>query len=225
MDRGTGGPGSSLRSRVLITVAVVAIVAAAGAILFFARSRGGENPAPQLAATQTVTKTVTVSAGANTTASVPDQGHQRSDVPQVSDIHSVDWATMLGVAPDANSPDAQQKGFLQSVDYHDFTGSGHNDQAVVQVRQVGSDATLDYYVFTVRNGDLKALLQRTGISHGQVKLGPDDASLVETSPVYAAGDPNCCPSNLRNITWTWDSGSGSFIKSHTEIVPGPGAGQ
>ncbi len=215
---------SSVKSRVLIITAIIAIFAAAGAILLLARSRGGENPAPQLAATETVTKTVTVPA-ANTTASVPGQGHQRSDVPQVSDLHSVDWPTMLGVAPDANSPGAQQKGFIESVNYHDFTGSGHNDQAIVQVRQVGSDATLDYYIFTISNGDLKALLQRTGISHGQVKLGPDGASLIETSPVYAAGEPNCCPSNLQNITWTWDSGSGSFVKSHTEIVPTPGVSQ
>lgn len=161
--------------------------------------------------TSTVVETVTA-ATTSTTSTGATGRTTRSTTPEAGNIREVDWKAVVGTQPFVRD--------VEEVIYSDLTGDGQED-ALVLVRLEGSGAYLDYYVYTLTGGDAVMLFEKTGISRSQVRLGPLPLSFVETTAVYAPGDPNCCPSNLMHTTYQWYEADQAFTVTNTEVVPNP----
>lgn len=102
---------------------------------------------------------------------------------------------------------------LGPVTYADLTGDGV-EEAVVEVSSGGTAGVIGYYVFTPGSGGLIRLLSRRDAG---ITVQVVDGRLVESRPVAAAGDPRCCPSQLRRTTFRW---TGAALEpAATETVP------
>lgn len=231
------GKGESLKStrpatrkdKYIIIATVIAIFIVAGLIVIFFRACGGDKPAP----------TALTSSGSGSVSTVPaayaghtaestqtetaeiDSGIQTATPsPPSVGIHSIDWPGITGAAASSASPSAVDYGFVESVIYADLTGDGQED-ALVLVRQQGSGAFLDYYIYDLEAGAPVMLFERQGVSHGEVKLGNLPLSFEETEAVYGPNDPNCCPGNLRKTVYTWSASAKVFVETTMETVPAP----
>ncbi len=77
--------------------------------------------------------------------------------------------------------------------YGDLTGDGIPDVAVT-VFSGGTAGDIAYYVLTTQGGTLHAIQH----ANQEYKVGVQiyKGRLEVTRPLYAANDPNCCPSHL-----------------------------
>jgi hypothetical protein len=92
----------------------------------------------------------------------------------------------------------------ERVIYTDMTGDGV-DEAVVIVESGGTMGDLGVAIFEVRDGRAGVMQfihagGRIDVRFADVGLG----ILVALEPVYAAGDPQCCPSQLQETVYQWD---------------------
>jgi len=212
---------STRRSKFIIMATVAAIIVAAGLMVIVINLFGGDEPAPVTPTVHTSsTPTGTTQTTASQAATVETTGAVATEVQGDSALRSTDWSSVTGAAGSVDSPAAAQNGFVQTVIYSDLNGDGSED-ALVMVRDQGSGAYLDYYVYSYASGAPAALFERRGVSHGQVELGKLPQSFVETEAVYLPTDPNCCPSSLKKTTYLWSAGAGAFIVAATETVPSP----
>ena len=56
-------------------------------------------------------------------------------------------------------------------------------------------------------------------NEGGVGVSVADGKVVETRPVYAAEDPNCCPSMFRRTVFAWDGAK--LAQQSSETVSNP----
>lgn len=98
----------------------------------------------------------------------------------------------------------------------DYDGDGDVDRlALLRCCTVSSPSPFA----VLRNDGGRFAIAYARLSDPVFRLSPGRRrTLVERTPVYAAGDPNCCPSRLRErrISWTGDR-----FRSTTRIVRAP----
>lgn len=116
-------------------------------------------------------------------------------------------------------PDLQQ--FLQDsggevdngrIMYADLTEDGV-EEAVVPVGSGGEGGDIAVFVYGYASGALRELLQV--LPEDQRLAATVEAGVLSVSdPVYAEGDPRCCPSQLKVKTYGWD-GSQLALENET----------
>ena len=106
---------------------------------------------------------------------------------------------------------------VENVMYLDINGDGAQE-ALLLVRGDGDKRPLDWRLYAMKNGRLAQLFDRTRVAQGGLSV--KGAALVESEGVYAAGDPDCCPSSAKRTYYVW-KGDG-LVVSRIEATP-PGA--
>lgn len=180
-----------------IIIKVSATCVLAGVMMMYVIACGDENSTMTVSPTQMETKSVP-----------PGSGLTNKD--PTGAIGNVDWKAEIGAKPMVRD--------VEDVQYNDLTGDG-KDEALVLVRMEGSGAYLDYYIYALENGQPVKLFERTGVSQGHVIAGEMPNSFVETTAVYAPGDPNCCPSQLQRTVYTWAASARVFVETTVETIP------
>lgn len=104
-----------------------------------------------------------------------------------------------------------------SIIYADLTGDGA-EEAVVPISSGGTAGNVAYAVYGYRDDTLTVLLSKDGLS--KVNLTVEDERLVEQTPEYADGDPNCCPSQFRIRRYVWD-GDELFLEEEGTVPATP----
>jgi hypothetical protein len=128
------------------------------------------------------------------------------------DIQDVDFAR----APEVKDLLAGGGEILpETVVYADLTDDGQ-DEAVVPISSGGTAGDIAFAVFTLHDGVLDELLAR---APGQVAVAVEDGQLIETQPIYGPNDPNCCPSQLKNIYYRWDGHA--LVVDYEETIDQP----
>lgn len=179
---------------------------------------GGEDrsPASSTVATATIntSDTVAESGPVTHTSDGLTQTDTGTSAPATGNIHDVDFTAAVEAQPLVRE--------IEDIIYTDLTGDG-SEEALVLVRIAGSGAYLDYYVYTIKNGKVVNIFQKLEVSHGKVKQGTLPGSFVETAAIYAADDPNCCPSNILITTYAWAASAKVFTEVSVEMEPNPQA--
>ena len=211
---------------------VIAIIAASGLLVLLLRSLGADEPAPGVSVAAASTEDPASSRGgtggddisrANGAVDSAEAGPATTAAPTApadsadSALRTQDWARLLGVEPRPTGP-SQITPYLDTVSYTDLTADGQ-DEAIVLVRTPGTGSYRSYYIYGYADGAPVLLFSRQDVKSGQIAPGPLTASFVETEPVYAAGDPECCPSQLKQTTYTWAASARVFIETKVETVP------
>lgn len=107
----------------------------------------------------------------------------------------------------------------ERVVYADLTGD-RVDEAVAIVESGGTAGDLGAAVFTVQQGrpQLLGYIDRGG--HVTVTFGAAVAGLINVRQgVYAPGDPQCCPAQLRETVYRW-SGE-QFVVETEQVIANP----
>lgn len=90
---------------------------------------------------------------------------------------------------------------LDSLICHDLTRDGRVDLAAT-IASGGTAGDVGWIVFVGTAAGWRLGLVRAGYKLGLARVGSD---LVETLPVYAKDDPNCCPSlGFDHTLWRWN---------------------
>lgn len=84
--------------------------------------------------------------------------------------------------------------------FADITGDGSED-AIVIVESGGTAGDLGAGVYRLIGGVPKLERYIAAGGHIEVRLG---AVVVAQTGIYQGGDPQCCPSKLREVSWGWD---------------------
>lgn len=103
-----------------------------------------------------------------------------------------------------------------AVMYADLTQDG-KEEAVVPLNSGGEGGDIAVFVYSVRGGNVELLL-RTYAQDTSLVAAVEGGALTVTEPVYAEGDPLCCPSGLRVTTYRWD-GSKLAVAGQEETKP------
>lgn len=114
---------------------------------------------------------------------------------------------------------------LQGIIYADLTGDGR-DEAVVPITSGGTLGNVAYVVLTLKQDKAQQILTRRleRGSAGGLKMSIEDGKLQETTAVYGAEDPLCCPTTLKRTTFRWD-GSQLQVEHEEQQVATPGPKQ
>ncbi len=133
--------------------------------------------------------------------------------PTVAPIRAVDWPTLI--ARELHAEGGAAAVHLADVIYADLTGDGE-EEAIVPISSEGTAGIIGFYVYTMRGGQPLRLL---AYREAQLNVTVERGLLVATAAAYAPGDPRCCPSHLRRITYRW---TGTALEpAATELVPNP----
>jgi hypothetical protein len=190
--------------RGLIVVCSVALVALA-AVIAACGDGGTEGRAtPGVSPAATGVETPTGPAGTATAAATP------SDIRQEDLGAQEGLRTFLAEAGGAVDTDR--------ISYADLTGDGL-EEAVVPVSSGGEGGDIAVFVFGYDGGAVAQLL-RVIPESGALTASVAAGALTVSEPVFAPGDPLCCPSELRNTTFGWD-GNG-LVAVQEEVVPAEG---
>lgn len=102
----------------------------------------------------------------------------------------------------------------ERVHFEDLTGDGV-EEAVVILESGGTLGDLGAGVYQAVNGEpVLAFFVNAG-GHVEVRA----AVVVTQEGVYAAGDAECCPSQLREISYGWNGTT--FVELSDEVVDSP----
>jgi hypothetical protein len=166
--------------------------------------------------------------------------------PAKADVHTVDWRNAsysvaclgLGGPADQQVPVTLTNGAgttapvtwfgtppvtldvaVQSIEYGDVTGDGHDD-AVVRLTCTpdGSNGVAQEIQVFGPGSELlatPALRNTTGSGFAPAiqSLKVTDGRLTGTAEYWSATDPHCCPSQTRPFTLTWDAQRSAFTES------------
>lgn len=109
---------------------------------------------------------------------------------------------------------------LSTVRFADLTDDGL-DEALVPVSSGGTMGNVAYFVVSMRDNapvvifELVASPSTRNASEVNIEAG----NLVETTPVYAASDPLCCPSAVTRAHYEWNGTA--FVETQRETVALP----
>lgn len=144
----------------------------------------------------TPTSTGTPEVAATATAIATPTGPSPTPAP---DIREQDFAQLPAVSDFIATSGGEVATNL--VTYVDLTGDGVDD-AVVPISSGGEGGELAVFVFGYGPDGLSELLRV--IPENGLKDNVVDGKLTITEPVFAPGDPMCCPSQLRVTTYGWN---------------------
>ena len=135
--------------------------------------------------------------------------------PAGTDIRKEDLATQPGIRQLVASG-----GLVDTtrIVYADLTQDGIDD-AVVPISSGGEGGDIAVFVYGYQDGQLTELLRVTPQGNALAAQTADGA-LTVTEPVFAQGDPLCCPSQLHRTTYQWDGSKLAVAKEET--VPAGG---
>ena len=105
----------------------------------------------------------------------------------------------------------------EEIIYADLTGDGRDD-AVVTISSGGTQGDLGFVVVGYLDGKLEELLTEAP-TEGEIRVAVSDGLIVESLPVYAAGDLPGFPANVKNVFYAWDGDH--FVIDHEEVVANP----
>lgn len=136
-----------------------------------------------------------------------------------------------GAAPNIRDVDLTMEEGLQSflassngqvdparIIYADLTEDGVED-AVVPVGSGGEGGDIAAFAYTATGRGIEEAL-RVLPQSGRVRVSVEGADVIAEEPVYAAGDPLCCPSELQRTTYRWDGSA--LALAGQETVPAEG---
>ena len=103
---------------------------------------------------------------------------------------------------------------VDRVEFHDLTGDGI-EEAVVTVESGGTLGDLGAGVFALIDGQPEFVQFIATAGRIEVRLD----LVVAIEGVWAAGDPQCCPSQLRETSYQWDGAR--FVAITEQVVPNP----
>ncbi len=89
---------------------------------------------------------------------------------------------------------------IKSTSFGDINGDGL-PEALVVVADSGDDHPIDWYLFSLSNGQPDRLFERHQVANGDI--GFEGPRLVEREGVYAPGDAECCPSSMKQTFYVW----------------------
>jgi hypothetical protein len=104
-----------------------------------------------------------------------------------------------------------------SISYGDLTGDDRAEVAV-PIFSGGTAGDVAYYVLTVQNGRAKVIRAANDVYKVGVRIRA--GKLVERIPIYAAADPNCCPSRVQTTILRWN-GRALVVQSRRTVATGP----
>ena len=100
-----------------------------------------------------------------------------------------------------------------------FRSDGVED-AVVIVESGGTAGDLGAAVFSAVVGQPRLLGTIDRAGHVEVRLAGAVAGVIAvTQGQYAPGDPQCCPSNLREVVYQWDGRA--FAAITDQVIDNP----
>lgn len=105
----------------------------------------------------------------------------------------------------------------ERVRYVDLTGDG-GEEAVVVVESGGTMGDIGVGIYRLERGAPELTFFRK--LAGRVEVREQAVVLIEGVP--AAGDPACCPSQLRETTIAWRDGK--FAETGQKVVDNPNGG-
>jgi hypothetical protein len=197
-------PGRSLIVAALpVLVGLAALAAACGG----GGANGTATPSASPPATGDArTATVTVAATPGDVASpTPAPDIRQEDLPEQLGLQ--DFLAGAGGEVDADR-----------ITYGDLTSNGV-EEAVVSVSSGGEGGDIAVFVYGYGAGGLEELL-RVIPENRSLSASVVDGALTVTEPVFAAGDPLCCPSEIRTTTYGWDGSNLTVTHQTTEPAVG-----
>jgi len=106
-----------------------------------------------------------------------------------------------------------------SRSFGDLTRDGRRDM-IVRVHSGGTAGVLAYYVYAEVGGRVR-LIRAVNDTY-RVGVGIDaKRRLVERNPIYAADDPNCCPSAVRVRVFRWNGRGMALVLDRRVATPAP----
>jgi hypothetical protein len=176
----------------------------AGLVVSAACSDSAEAPTvlPSTAATATPTMTATRTATATATPLTVDS------------VRDLDFTDPLVIGPLIDAVGGGEVS-AERVVYEDLTGDGV-EEALAIVESGGTQGDIGFGVYSVDENNVATLAffeQARG--RVEVRVGV----IVAIEGVFAAGDAECCPSQLREVTYRWD-GSG-FSQVSEQVIDNP----
>ena len=134
------------------------------------------------------------------------------------DIREEDLAAQAGVQDFISTAGGEVD--TVRITYLDLTEDAIDD-AIVPVSSGGEGGDIAVFVYGYQDGALTELLH-VNASDSSLVADTLDGTLRITEPVYAEGDPLCCPSQLHRTTYVWDGAQ--LSQASDEVVPAEEAG-
>ena len=173
--------------------------------LFACKSDSGPKPTPSISG---VIQTVPAGSPAVTPTASIRQDIRAIDLQRTAPVQKL-------VADSGGEVDTSR------IIYADVTGDGV-EEAVVPISSGGTMGDVAYIVLTTNgSAGVEELLTSapSQANEGGVVVSVADGKLVEMRPVYAAEDPNCCPSSFRRTIFAWDGAR--LAQQSSDIVSNP----
>jgi hypothetical protein len=108
----------------------------------------------------------------------------------------------------------------ERIMYADLTDDAV-DEAIVPVSSGGEGGDIAVFVYGYQSGSVTELLRALPEDQSAITAELKDGALVTSEPVYADGDPFCCPSQLRVKTYGWDGSALAVDGEELEQQPTP----
>jgi hypothetical protein len=102
---------------------------------------------------------------------------------------------------------------VERVEFHDLIGNDGVEEAVAIVESGGTMGDLGAGIFALDDGHAR-LVQFIPVA-GRIEVRFDLVVAIEG--VWADGDPQCCPSRLRETSYQWDGAR--FVAITEQVVP------
>ena len=180
----------------------------AGLALAVAMACSDSAEAPTVVPTATSTAVPTVTATPTRTAT------PTATPLTVDSVRDIDFTDPLVIGPLIDAAGGGEVS-AERVVYEDLTGDGV-EEAVVIVESGGTQGDIGFGVYSVDEHNV-AMLSFFEQARGRVEVRV--GVIVATEGVFAPGDAECCPSQLREVTYRWD-GSG-FSQVSEQVIDNP----
>ena len=108
----------------------------------------------------------------------------------------------------------------ERVMYADLTDDAV-DEAIVPVASGGEGGDIAVFVYGYQSGVVTELLRALPEDQSTIAAALEGGVLTTSQPVYADGDPFCCPSQLRVQTYGWNGSALVVADERIEQQPTP----